>query len=85
MTEVVEDELLSDELEDIASRITHLLGIYPGISPTMLQAGLGPQTKATAWRPVLEDMIDNGIVKKQVQAATTPKGRHNDYTKLFLI
>ena len=82
--------MTSDEIEPvleeeiIGQRIRGILKVYPGISPTMLQAALGPQTSPSKWRPVLEEMINNKIVEQSVVTATTPSGRYNDYTKLTL-
>jgi len=78
MTDTV-DEIDSDEFEAIAIRIKHILEIYPRISPTMLQAGLGPQVKPEFWRPVLEDMVANGVVMQQTHTSKSPAGRYNDY------
>lgn len=84
MTEQTEDTPDEDFDDKLEARIIHLLGIYPGIQPTMLQAVLGPQTRADVWRPVLEDMITRGIIVQSVLTATTPKGRRNGYIKLNL-
>ena len=69
---------------EIETRILHLLRIYPVISPTMLQSGLGPSTKPAQWRPVLVDLIANGKVLEQQESMQTPSERYNTYTKLSL-
>ena len=79
------EEMNSDEFESIAARIKYILERYPRLSPTMLQAGLGPQTKSEQWRPVLEDMIANGIIKQETHTGKSPAGRYNDYQVLSLI
>lgn len=73
-----------EEQEEIRIKIIHLLGIYPVISSTMLQGGLGPQLKPAYWRPVLTQLIEDGIVKEESESMQTPGGRHNSYTKLSL-
>ncbi len=69
---------------EIETRILHLLRIYPVISPTMLQSGLGPSTKPAQWRPVLVSLIATGMVKEEQQSMQTPSERYNTYTKLSL-
>lgn len=78
---------MTEEEADVAAieaKIVHLLGIYPIISPTMLQGGLGPAVKPSLWRPILEDLIERGIVVKTTEAKVTPAERYNTYTKLML-
>ena len=70
--------------EDVRAKILHLLGIYPVISHTMLQSGLGPYTKPALWRPVLQELIDEGEVLETQDTIDTPSGRYNTYTKLSL-
>ncbi len=69
---------------EIETRIVHLLRIYPVISPTMLQSGLGPSTKPAHWRPVLVDLISRGKVIEEQESMQTPRERYNTYTKLSL-
>lgn len=69
---------------DLQEKIKHILGIYPCISPTMLQAGLGAYIKPTLWRPVLEAFIKDGTVIESHINLSTPAGRTNTYTKLSL-
>jgi len=73
-----------DDPKVLRSRILHLLTIYPVISPTMLQCGLGPSVKPQLWRPILQRLIDTGEVIQENQDATTVIGRYNSYTKLSL-
>jgi hypothetical protein len=69
---------------EIEVKILHLLGIYPIISPTMLQGGLGPSVKSALWRPVLARLIDEGKVVEDQQSVQTPADRYNTYSKLHL-
>lgn len=72
-------------MELIERRIVHILTIYPIISPSMLQTSLGPKTRAAEWKPVLERLIDQGIVKRESHfCERTPTERQNSYTKLSL-
>ena len=80
-TEETDNPLLA---EDIATKILHILSIYPIISPTMLQGGLGPSMKPAQWRPVLAHLIENGKVVETQEATQTPTKRYNTYAKLSL-
>ncbi len=79
----------TDSLEEIVdgvieTKILHLLKIYPIISPTMLQSGLGPSTKPAQWRPVLSRLIVSGAVIETHEDIQTPSDRYNTYSKLSL-
>lgn len=68
--------------QDIKHRILHVLSIYPKISPTMLQVGIGPQTKPQDWRPVMNLLIDEEhIVVDTIQRAS-PSRKYHTYTIL---
>ncbi len=81
MKKVTQDELTPEMIE---TKIVHLLGIYPIISPTMLQSGLGPSTKPAQWRPVLQKLITEGKVIEEQKSMQTPSDRYNTYSKLSL-
>lgn len=69
---------------DIEAKILHILHIYPVISPTMLQSGLGPYTKPALWRPILARLVREGVVEETQVSLQTPSDRYNTYTKLSL-
>jgi len=71
-------------VEEIQAKILHLLRIYPIISPTMLQGGLGPPLRSIEWRPVLNGLIEEGLIIEDQESLKTPAGRYNAYTKLYL-
>lgn len=73
-----------ESAQGIAEKIIHLLGIYPIISPSMLQVGLGPQIPPRIWRPVLEMLIVEGKVSRSEIVMPTPFQQHRSYTKLAL-
>lgn len=75
---------IDDEQYKVEEKILHILGIYPVISPTMLQSGLGPSTKPELWRPILTRLINEGKVIEDRENCITPTGRYNDYAKLML-
>lgn len=68
----------------IRDKILHLLKIYPIISPTMLQGGLGPYMKPAQWRPILNILIDEGRVIETQKSMATHQDRYNTYTMLHL-
>lgn len=70
--------------DEVKTKIVHLLGIYPIISPTMLQSGLGPYIKPAVWRPALTELITEGRVLESQESLQTPAERYNTYTKLRL-
>jgi len=70
--------------EEIRIKIIHLMKIYPIISPTMLQGGLGPSMKPALWRPVLDELIQEDVILQEQESMTTPSGRYNSYPKLRL-
>lgn len=78
--EEVEDDLTEVEVEDdeffLKKRIISLLTIYPRLSPSMLQCGLGPHIKSLSWRPVLKDLINNNIVEQDQESHRTERGRY---------
>lgn len=69
---------------EIRAKILHVLSLYPIISPTMLQGGLGPYVKPAHWRPVLQKLLEEGSVIEEQESMQTPSGRYNTYTKLRL-
>ncbi len=68
----------------IRDKILHILKLYPIISPTMLQGGLGPYMKPIQWRPVLENLIAQGVVVESQRSRQTHQERYNTYTFLHL-
>lgn len=83
MNDKVENTQEQNEAE-VEAKIIHLLAIYPIISPTMLQSGLGPYTKPALWRPVLARLIEEGRVIEDQESLQTPSDRYNTYSKLSL-
>ena len=76
--------LTKEQKEELRERILHVLDVYPGISPTMLQMGLGPATKPRDWKPILEHLIEIGEVIRHSVSGLSPHERHHSYVKLTL-
>lgn len=75
-----------DYIADIRERILFTLSIYPKVSPTMLQVALGTSTRPAVWHPVLNQLIEDGLVDRtQVRPPTpAPSGRDQVYTIIQL-
>ena len=79
------DDTTSDDTEvPFRDKIIHVLSIYPTISPTMLQMGLGPGISPKIWRPHLQALIDEGVVVQDSVAKQSPMGRYHQYQRLQL-
>ena len=56
----------------VRERIITLLTIYPIISPSMLQIGLGSSLPTLVWRPVFDSMVSAGeIVEDLIEGPST--------------
>jgi hypothetical protein len=60
-------------------RIEHVLSIFPKISKSMLQVGIGTSISPQLWKPVYERMVSEGVVVEESADFTTPNGRHQNY------
>jgi hypothetical protein len=65
-------------------KIIYLLGLYPIISPSMLQSVLGPNTPPAEWRPVLNELVEEGTIILDAITSATPAGRHVTSKRLML-
>ena len=72
------------KIGDCKERILHILGIYPILSPSMLQIGVGTSLAPRDWRPALNKLIDEGEVVRDEVQAETPIGQHRTYVLLSL-
>lgn len=84
MNTKTKDDVEEVEPEVIRAKILHILKIYPIISPTMLQGGLGPSMKPIQWRPILQALVKGGKVVETQKSMRTPLERYNTYTMLHL-
>jgi len=70
----------------IRLRITHTLTIFPKISHSMLQLGIGTGFPPAIWDPVLDQLMAEGVVKKTSVSATHPvTGRDQTYSLISLV
>lgn len=77
-------EVEATEDETLEAKILLLLEVYPVISPTMLQGGLGPQIPPAKWRPVLDKLLAEGAVKQDTDYRQGATGRYRTFLKLGL-
>lgn len=81
MTSEFEQEL---DTETIRQKILHILDVYPKLSHSMLQIGLGTNVSAKFWRPVLDQLINEKKVHVDSEFRETPQGRMLTYTVITL-
>jgi hypothetical protein len=70
--------------EQIRERIEYVLGIYPKLSRSMLQVGIGTSLHPSMWKPVLNDMIEDGTIIVKRRPSTNPQGRNLQHEILSL-
>jgi hypothetical protein len=69
--------------ELLREKILYVLRLYPRISPSMLQTGLG-NVRPADWRPVLEKLIKEGHINRETKVSHTPEGHRHTPTFLYL-
>lgn len=62
----------------LRSRIIQALMIYPRLSPSMLQVGIGTAVPSSMWRPTLERLILENVVLRTQLPVVTMTGRHKN-------
>lgn len=78
-----EATLSGEAKQRIGDKILYVLSLYPGISPVMLQMGLSPNVKARLWKPIMYEMIEQGLVRQETILAWSPSGQRRGYIKLY--
>jgi hypothetical protein len=82
--EEAQKDAFSEHTLEIRQRLIQLLEIYPKLSPSMIQTGLGPGRDPRLWRSILQELIKEGKITATQHAVTTPKGRSQVITLLAL-
>lgn len=72
------------DTELFEAKILHLLAIYPKISHSMMQIGLGSSIPTQVWKPILRQMINDGRVCEDFVVHPSALGRSQTYTILSL-
>lgn len=66
--------------EMLRSRIVHVLTVFPFLSQSMINVGIGTSIPSKLWQPILEDLIAEGTVQKTAINAQSPSDRSQTYT-----
>ena len=62
-------------------KIMHTLTVFPFLSASMLNMGIGTSTPTILWKPVLERLIDEGVVTETSYTSKNHySGRLQSYT-----
>lgn len=76
---MIEDEM-ANIIEHTKARILHSLQVFPFLAASQLHQSIGSATSTKLWRPLLEELIEDGkIVVTHIQEVT-PSGRTQSYT-----
>lgn len=68
----------------IENKILYVLNIFPKISPSMLQIGIGTGIAKSMWSDVLERLIVEGKVYRYQELTQSPSGKHQTQTVISL-
>ena len=69
----------------IRDKIIHCLTLYPKLSFSMLQTGIGPSVPPAIWRPILEELKTANIVKVYSMSVKNPSGRDTNPMVVALV
>lgn len=76
ITESAEPTTAFEEVTaDIRADILSLLETYPYLGYTMIQVGIGPAKPPKLWKPILEQLVEEGVILKQTVPVTSGRGR----------
>jgi hypothetical protein len=65
--------------DETKQKILHTLTIFPFVSGSMIQVGIGPAHPSKLWRNCLEELMKDGIVLMTSRQAVSPGGRATVY------
>ena len=88
--EDIDEPVINEEIQPqnikpekiVRQRILHTLSIYPKISLSMLQVGIGTSIPPALWKPVYELMVESGELLVAQKIYETPTGRNQTYTTI---
>jgi len=69
----------------VKAKILHCLSIFPKLSQSMLQVGIGTAISSKIWIPILEQLKQDGLVKVEEKVARTPSARDQTYHIISLV
>jgi hypothetical protein len=70
---------LQEELEVLRNKILFALTIYPFLQRSMLHQVVGTSVSRRLWDPILESLIEEGLISKTTLAAKTPLARNQTF------
>lgn len=76
----VEEKTVDAGAEMLRSRIVHVLTVFPFLSQSMINVGIGTSIPSKLWQPILEDLISEGTISKTAINAQSPSDRNQTYT-----
>ncbi len=62
-----------------------LLQVYPVLSPTLIQALLGTRVRPSFWKPILEQMISEGVLVRSEVVTKNSWDQLHSYTCIRLV
>lgn len=80
-----ENDFVAIAQDTIKAKILHVLSIYPMLSPSMLQVGIGTAVTPKLWHPILAVLIKEGKVERFEMQSRAPSGRDQTYACIRLI
>lgn len=80
-----EEEFIALTQDFVRAKIRHVLSIFPKLSPSMLQVGIGTGIPPRFWKPIFKQMIAEGIVEVKQASFLTPNGRDQTYKIVSLV
>lgn len=75
---------LQEYVATLRKKILFGLAIYPALSPSMLHVFLGTATAVSVWKPLLSDLLAEGLVVEEEHQLKSPHDRSQTYTILRL-
>lgn len=74
------EEKVDAGAELIKARILHVLSVFPFLSQSMINVGIGTSIPSKLWQPVLEELLADGSITKTAINAQSPSDRSQTYT-----
>ncbi len=70
--------------EHIHKQLAHLLQVYPVLSPTMIQSCFGARVRPVIWKPIMELMLQEGVLVRNEVVSKDSWGQLRSYTCIRL-
>ncbi len=70
--------------EVIVRKIMHTLKLYPGVSMTMLQVGIGTSIPPELWKPIYHKMLNARQLFETSESVEAPNGRIQSYKHIHI-